>query len=70
MWGVVGVYFELADLLLKSVLRSPVFTFEAELLTASFAINYAWKLGWHRIWLESDSSYVVKLLSDRSNNVT
>ncbi|KAK3218439.1 hypothetical protein Dsin_012409 [Dipteronia sinensis] len=29
-----------------------VFAFAAELLTASLAINYAWNLGWHRIWLE------------------
>ncbi|KAK3225524.1 hypothetical protein Dsin_005386 [Dipteronia sinensis] len=36
-----------------------VFVFEAELLAASLAINYAWNLGWHRIWLEIDSSYVV-----------
>ena len=47
-----------------------VFTFKAELLAVSFAINYAWKLGWHRICLESDSSYVVQLLFDRSNKVT
>ncbi|KAK3193003.1 hypothetical protein Dsin_024313 [Dipteronia sinensis] len=46
---------------------SQVFAFEAELLTASLAINYAWNLGWHRIWLESDSSYVVQLLSIRSD---
>ncbi|KAK4840831.1 hypothetical protein QYF36_019153 [Acer negundo] len=42
-----------------------VFTFEAELLAASLAINFAWKNGWHRIWLESDSSYMVQLLSSR-----
>ena len=47
-----------------------VFAFEAELLVASLAINYAWKLGCHRIWLESDSSYVVQLLSDRFDKVT
>ncbi|KAK3221823.1 hypothetical protein Dsin_008848 [Dipteronia sinensis] len=47
-----------------------VFAFEAELLAASLAINYAWNLGWHRIWLESDSSYVVQLLSIRSDQVT
>ncbi|KAK3193274.1 hypothetical protein Dsin_024584 [Dipteronia sinensis] len=47
-----------------------VFAFEAELLTASLAINYAWNLGWHRIWLESDSSYVMQLLSIRSDQVT
>ncbi|KAK3198315.1 hypothetical protein Dsin_021730 [Dipteronia sinensis] len=46
-----------------------VFAFEVELLAASLAINYAWNLGWHRIWLESDSSYVVQLLSIRSNQV-
>ncbi|KAK3189542.1 hypothetical protein Dsin_029103 [Dipteronia sinensis] len=44
-----------------------VFAFEAKLLAASLAINYAWNLGWHRIWLESDSSYVVQLLSIRSD---
>ncbi|KAK3221988.1 hypothetical protein Dsin_009013 [Dipteronia sinensis] len=47
-----------------------VFAFEAELLAASLAINYAWNLGWSRIWLESDSSYVVQLLSIRSDQVT
>ncbi|KAI9157503.1 hypothetical protein LWI28_023591 [Acer negundo] len=36
-----------------------VFAFEAELLAASLAINFAWKYGWYRLWLESDSSYVV-----------
>jgi ribonuclease HI len=46
-----------------------VFAFEAELLAASLAINFAWKYGWHRIWLESDSSYVVQLLSSRSEMV-
>ena len=33
------------------------------------AINFAWKYGWHRIWLESDSTYVVQLLSSRSELV-
>ncbi|KAK2633785.1 hypothetical protein Ddye_028577 [Dipteronia dyeriana] len=47
-----------------------VFSFEVELLAASLAINYAWNLGWHRIWLKSDSSYVVQLLSIRSDQVT
>ncbi|KAK2662165.1 hypothetical protein Ddye_000739 [Dipteronia dyeriana] len=44
-----------------------VFAFEAELLATSLAINYAWNLGWHRIWFKSDSSYVVQLLLVRSN---
>ncbi|KAK3189207.1 hypothetical protein Dsin_028768 [Dipteronia sinensis] len=43
-----------------------VFAFEVEFLTVSLAINYAWNLG----WLESDSSYVVQLLSIRSDQVT
>ncbi|KAK3199350.1 hypothetical protein Dsin_022765 [Dipteronia sinensis] len=47
-----------------------VIAFEAELLAASLAINYVWNLGWHRIWLESDSSYVVHLLLIRSDQVT
>ncbi|KAI9200016.1 hypothetical protein LWI28_001536 [Acer negundo] len=29
-----------------------VFAFETELLTASLAINFAWKYRWHRLWLE------------------
>ncbi|KAK2659229.1 hypothetical protein Ddye_005762 [Dipteronia dyeriana] len=36
---------------------------------ASIAINFAWQNGWHRIWLESDSSYVVHLLFSRSEQV-
>ncbi|KAK2648928.1 hypothetical protein Ddye_016417 [Dipteronia dyeriana] len=36
---------------------------------ASKAINFAWQNEWHRIWLESDSSYVVQLLSSRSEQV-
>ncbi|KAK0600803.1 hypothetical protein LWI29_018519 [Acer saccharum] len=47
-----------------------VFAFEAELLAASLAFNYVWELGWHRIWLKIDSSYMVQLLSDRSDKVT
>ncbi|KAK2647756.1 hypothetical protein Ddye_015245 [Dipteronia dyeriana] len=46
-----------------------VFAFEAELLATSIASNFAWQNGWHRIWLESDSSYVVQLLSSRSEQV-
>ncbi|KAK3198786.1 hypothetical protein Dsin_022201 [Dipteronia sinensis] len=46
-----------------------VFAFEVELLAASMAINFAWQNGWHRIWLESDSSYVVQLLFSRSEHV-
>ncbi|KAI9198422.1 hypothetical protein LWI28_015556 [Acer negundo] len=52
-----------------AVLLGQVFAFEAGLLTASLAINFAWKYGWHRLWLESDSSYVVQLLSSRSEVV-
>ncbi|KAK3218041.1 hypothetical protein Dsin_012011 [Dipteronia sinensis] len=46
-----------------------VFAFEAELPAASMAINLAWQNGWHRIWLESDCSYVVHLLASRSEQV-
>ncbi|KAI9174960.1 hypothetical protein LWI28_025363 [Acer negundo] len=48
---------------------SQVFEFEAELLAASLAINFAWKYGWHRLWLESNSSYMVQLLSSHSEMV-
>ncbi|KAK2661872.1 hypothetical protein Ddye_000446 [Dipteronia dyeriana] len=46
-----------------------VFVYKAELLAASIAINFARQNRWHRIWLESDSSYVVQLLSSRSEQV-
>ncbi|KAK3182832.1 hypothetical protein Dsin_030118 [Dipteronia sinensis] len=46
-----------------------VFTFDAELLATSMAINFAWQNGWHWIWLESDSSYMVQLLVSRSEQV-
>ena len=52
-----------------AILLGRVFAFEAELLAASLAINFAWKYGWHRIWLESDSTYMVQLLSSRSKLV-
>ncbi|KAK3221853.1 hypothetical protein Dsin_008878 [Dipteronia sinensis] len=52
-----------------AVLLGQVFAFEAELLAALLAINYAWNLGWHRIWPESDSSCVVQLLSILSDQV-
>ncbi|KAK2642394.1 hypothetical protein Ddye_024157 [Dipteronia dyeriana] len=59
----------LLGLTMLSSLRM-VFPFEAELLATSLAINYAWNLGWHKIWLQSDSSYVAQLLSVRSDHVT
>ncbi|KAK2649260.1 hypothetical protein Ddye_016749 [Dipteronia dyeriana] len=46
-----------------------VFAFEAELLAASMAMNFAWQNGWCRIWLESDYSYVVQLPSSRFEQV-
>ncbi|KAK2636892.1 hypothetical protein Ddye_031684 [Dipteronia dyeriana] len=46
-----------------------VFASEAELLAASMTINFTWQNGWHRICLESDSSYVVQLLSSRSEQI-
>ncbi|KAK3188967.1 hypothetical protein Dsin_028528 [Dipteronia sinensis] len=49
--------------------RVLVFAFQAKLLAASMAVNFAWNFGWHQIWLESDSSYMVQLLSSRSDSV-
>ncbi|KAI9178164.1 hypothetical protein LWI28_023465 [Acer negundo] len=46
-----------------------VFAYKVELLAASLAINVAWKYVWHRIWLESDSFYMVRLLSSCSEMV-
>ncbi|KAK0572334.1 hypothetical protein LWI29_030054 [Acer saccharum] len=45
------------------------FAFEAELAAAVHAIDYAWTFGWHRLWLESDSTFVVNILRSRSRKV-
>ncbi|KAK0599983.1 hypothetical protein LWI29_010426 [Acer saccharum] len=45
------------------------FAFEAELAAAIHAIDYAWTFGWHRLWLESDSTFVVNILRSRSRKV-
>ncbi|WCJ36046.1 hypothetical protein M5689_017268 [Euphorbia peplus] len=41
----------------------------AELRAAIHAISVAWERGWHNIWLECDSSYVVELFKKRSSQV-
>ncbi|KAK3200069.1 hypothetical protein Dsin_023484 [Dipteronia sinensis] len=43
--------------------------FEAELSVVIKAIEYAFGFGWHNLWIECDSSYMVSLLSCRSPNV-
>ena len=45
------------------------FAFEAELAAAIHAIRLAREKGWHSIWLESDSTYLVALLHSRSSLV-
>ena len=48
---------------------SPVgvrFAFEAELLAVSLAVDKAFQLKLSPVWIESDSSYVIKLLHSRS----
>ncbi|XP_057779485.1 uncharacterized protein LOC130998068 [Salvia miltiorrhiza] len=42
------------------------YAFEAELLAVITAVAIAHSRGWHKLWLEADSLYVVKLLEDRS----
>ncbi|KAK3205880.1 hypothetical protein Dsin_019926 [Dipteronia sinensis] len=43
--------------------------FEAELSAVINAIEYAFDFGWHNLWIECESSYMVSLLSCRSPNV-
>ncbi|XP_057792980.1 uncharacterized protein LOC131009580 [Salvia miltiorrhiza] len=45
------------------------FAFEAELLAIITAINLAHDRNWLRLWIESDSMYVVRLLDSRSSDV-
>ena len=45
------------------------YVFMAELKAAIHAVNSAWQKGWHNIWIECDSSYVVRLLHDKSLDV-
>ncbi|KAK2652591.1 hypothetical protein Ddye_012447 [Dipteronia dyeriana] len=46
------------------------FAFEAELAAGIYAIDYAWTFGWRRLWLESDSTFVVDILRSRSRKVS
>ncbi|KAK2646800.1 hypothetical protein Ddye_021995 [Dipteronia dyeriana] len=45
------------------------FAFGAELAAAIYAIDYAWTFDWRRLWLESDSTFVVDILRSRSRKV-
>ncbi|XP_057811778.1 uncharacterized protein LOC131026015 [Salvia miltiorrhiza] len=45
------------------------FTFVAELLAVIKAIMIAHDRGWHHLWIESDSTYIVHLLMERSCSV-
>ncbi|PON63959.1 Ribonuclease H-like domain containing protein [Parasponia andersonii] len=46
------------------------YAFETELATVIHAINFAWKYGWKRLWLENDSIYVVSILLSHSVKVS
>ena len=39
------------------------FAFEAELTSLMLAIEKAYEVNWHNIWIETDSSYVVNLFN-------
>ncbi|KAK3204926.1 hypothetical protein Dsin_018972 [Dipteronia sinensis] len=45
------------------------FAFEAELAAAVHTIDCAWTFGWWRLWLESDSTFVVDTLRSRSRKI-
>ncbi|XP_057791059.1 uncharacterized protein LOC131008183 [Salvia miltiorrhiza] len=45
------------------------FAFEAELLAVISAIQIAHARGWHDLWIEADSTYVVNLLQKHSSDV-
>ncbi|XP_057786559.1 uncharacterized protein LOC131004004 [Salvia miltiorrhiza] len=45
------------------------YAFEAELLAIISAIQIANRCGWHKLWIEADSTYVVSLLNSRSSAV-
>lgn len=45
------------------------FAFEAKLVGAMTAISIAFLRGRHRLWIESDSTYVVALMKFRSSKV-
>ncbi|KAK3195732.1 hypothetical protein Dsin_027042 [Dipteronia sinensis] len=45
------------------------FAFEAKLAAVVHAIDYAWTFGCRRLWLESDSAFVVAVFRSRSRKV-
>lgn len=52
-----------------SVLFGKVYAFETELLASMHALECAKDRLWTSIWLESDSMYVVNILSARSSSI-
>lgn len=42
------------------------FSFEAELLASIFALEWAYAMGWRRVWLEVDSTEVVRQFTSKS----
>ena len=45
------------------------FAYIAEINAAMCAVEIAWQKGWHSLWLETDSSLVFQLFTDRSKVV-
>ncbi|XP_050217388.1 uncharacterized protein LOC126668220 [Mercurialis annua] len=45
------------------------FAFAAEIAAAIMAVDIAWKRGWHSLWLECDSTFMVQLFTSKSKNV-
>ena len=45
------------------------FACEVELVSVIHTIDYAWTFSWRRLWLESDSTFVVATLRSRSRKI-
>ena len=55
--------------LIKGCFAIPIgigFVFEAELTAAIYVISFAWEKDCHVLWLETNSSYLVAVLRNRS----
>ena len=69
--GAGGVFRNLKRFLLACFsfhIRSSL-AYVAELRAAIYAIKKAWERGWHHLWIECDSTYVVNVLKSRATEV-
>ena len=65
--GVSFVVQEALSIALFSCKLGVTFALEVELVGTMTTIVVAYLKGWHKLWIESDSNYIVAFISSRSS---